>query len=104
MNILVAEYNQINAIILLNFLGKLDVTSVHVENRKHAVEAVERGDYDLILMDIQMPVMDGTEVTKIIRQSHDKNCLPIIAFTANVLKNDVEQYIQIVINDHIEPF
>ena len=78
---------------------------MHVENSKHAVEAVERSDYDLILMDIQMLVMNGIEATKIIRQSHDKNCLPIIAITANVLKNDVEQYIQIVINDHINnPF
>lgn len=105
VNILVAEDNKVNAMILLNFLGKLNVISTHVENGKLATETIESGDYDIVLMDIQMPVMDGIEATKIIRQNHNKSSLPIIACTANILETDVELYKNIGINAHIgKPF
>ncbi len=72
-----------------------------VENGQEAVEQVAKRNYDIVLMDIQMPVMDGTDATKNIRQKKEFSSLPIIAMTANVLENDVETYLNYGINDHV---
>ena len=59
--------------------------------------------YDIILMDVQMPVMDGLEATKRIRElySCDKEDLPIIAMTANAFKDDIEKCLEAGMNDHV---
>ena len=71
-----------------------------------AVDAVMRAAYDLVLMDVQMPVMDGVEATKRIRSLGDRHiALPIIAMTANVLHDDVARFRDAGMNDHIgKPF
>lgn len=76
---------------------KVDVAS----NGREAVDKVRTQSYDLILMDIQMPEMDGVEATMAIRKMPDasKSALPIIAVTANVLKSDKERYLLSGIND-----
>ena len=70
-------------------------------NGKEAYEmfAANPDNYDAILMDIQMPVLDGVEAAKLIR-ALDKD-VPIIALTANVFKEDVEKYFEIGMSDHI---
>ena len=109
MNILVAEDNTINqrvARFLIEKLGhKLDIA----ENGAIAVEKFKNGNYDLILMDIQMPVMDGLEATKAIRalEQHDssKKAIPIVALTANTMKGDKEKFLSSGMNDYIgKPF
>ena len=99
--ILLAEDIEINREIIL---AMLETTNVEIDcavNGKEAYEmvAANPGKYDLILMDIQMPVMDGVESTKLIR-TLDKD-IPVIALTANVFKEDVEMYLQNGINSHI---
>jgi len=74
-------------------------------NGKHAVDLFEKNDYDLILMDIQMPEMDGVTATKVIREMEQiKNSgskIPIIAVTANAMKGDKEKYINAGMDDYL---
>lgn len=93
LNILLAEDNELNAEILVEILNMQDFTVTHVENGKEAVEAFQKsavGEYDVILMDVQMPVMDGYEATGIIRNMDrtDAKQVVIFACTANAFKED----------------
>lgn len=76
------------------------------ENGAEAVQAVQANHYDLVLMDIQMPVMDGMTATRIIRElDHPASRIPIIAMTANVLPHQVKTFGEAGMNDHIgKPF
>lgn len=102
-SILLVEDNALNqelAIELLNRVGlDVDVT----ENGKEAVEAVKKNDYALVLMDLQMPIMDGIEATKIIRQLPEerKRDIPIIAMSARALQRDREKSLEAGLNAHI---
>jgi len=94
--ILLAEDNLINQIVATEFLKKRGHEVVVVEDGRQAVDALEQGQFDLVLMDIQMPVMDGFEATKLIRlMENDTNRrIPIIAMTANAMKGDREQCLE----------
>ncbi len=83
--ILVAEDNDSN-FILMSYILKKHYQFDRAKNGKEAVEFVESGNYDLILMDIKMPIMDGLEATKAIKANHPD--LPIIALTANAFDSD----------------
>ena len=101
--VLLAEDNEINRQVATELLENmfLDVTVVH--NGKEAVDKTAQFDYDIILMDIQMPIMDGFTATKIIRNSNKKNNdkLPILAMTAHAMTGDKEKSHQAGMNDHI---
>lgn len=99
--ILLVEDIEINREIVLTMLEPTHVEIDCAMNGKEACELffANPARYDLILMDIQMPVMDGVEATKRIRE-RDKN-IPIIALTANVFEEDVKKYLEGGINDHI---
>lgn len=98
--VLVAEDNLINAQVVKAILNSYGVEVESAENGEEAVEMVKNNQYDLILMDIQMPVMDGIEATKIIRQQLNVDT-PIAALTANVLEEDIMIYLQAGANEHI---
>jgi CheY-like chemotaxis protein len=85
MKVLVAEDNNINVLVIKRFLEKWGIHYRVANNGKIAVEMLERESFDLILMDIHMPEMDGEEATKLIRLNSDKRLsgIPIIALTAN---------------------
>lgn len=83
--ILIAEDNESN-FILMTYILKRDYQYVRAKNGKEAVEMVEKGGIDVVLMDIKMPVMDGLEATKSIRENHPD--LPIVALTANAFDSD----------------
>lgn len=87
--ILVVEDNQLNADILGHFLQDYGVEFDHVDNGKTAVEVYEDGKYDLILMDVMLPEMNGYEATqKILSRSKRKQTVPIIGVTAKVFRRD----------------
>ncbi|MFT4925484.1 MAG: two-component system sensor histidine kinase/response regulator [Phenylobacterium sp.] len=98
--ILVAEDNAINAQVIEAILTSFEIVVEVVENGKLAVEKVRNNRYDLILMDIQMPEMDGVEATTLIRQELADDT-PIAALTANVLATDIETYLNAGMNEHI---
>jgi len=92
LRILLAEDNEVNQRLVNALLRKRGHTVVTVENGRLAVDAVARGGVDLVLMDVQMPEMDGLEATAIIRRAELGSGIhmPIIALTANAMKGDRE--------------
>jgi CheY-like chemotaxis protein/HPt (histidine-containing phosphotransfer) domain-containing protein len=98
--ILVAEDNLTNRKVALAQLRKLGYKARAVTNGAEAVEAVSRGQYDLLLMDCQMPVMDGFEAARSIRQSIHAT-LPIIAITADAMPADRERCLLEGMNDYL---
>ncbi len=92
------EINQIIAVELLQDVGyKVDIA----ENGQQAVDMVAQNNYDLVLMDIQMPIMDGLTATKTIRQNPKCANLIIIAMSAHAMSGDRETSIEHGMNDHI---
>jgi len=97
--ILLVEDNETNQEIIL---GLLEESGIHIEiacNGKEALDKHASQTYDLILMDIQMPIMDGLEAAKIIRSCDPS--IPIIALTANAMKDDVERSLKAGMNTHL---
>lgn len=102
--ILLVEDNEMNRMVACNSLELLDIDITEVKNGKEAIEAVRNKVFDLILMDIQMPIMDGMEATKIIRKDLKINT-PIVALSANVFKSEIEACKAIGMDDYItKPF
>lgn len=104
--VLVAEDNDLNAEIVTLMLEKEDMIVERASNGKECVEMLRKAPYryyDLILMDIQMPEMDGYEAARVIRSINDSPCsaIPIIAVTANAFEEDRRLALQAGMNDHI---
>jgi two-component system sensor histidine kinase/response regulator len=99
--VLLVEDNELNQEVATALLGQAGLV-VHVaENGRLAVEAVQRTDYDVVLMDMHMPVMDGVSATRAIRALPGFQKLPIIAMTANVMQADRERCLEAGMNAHI---
>lgn len=105
-SVLLVEDNDINRLYASSILKIWDCKIDIAENGYVAVEKIKNEDYDIVLMDIQMPVMDGFEATKAIRAGGPpKNHVPIIALTANATRKDIEQCLASGMNDCIpKPF
>jgi two-component system, sensor histidine kinase and response regulator len=105
LKILLAEDNIVNQKLATSLLIKKWGHEVTVANNGiEAVRAIEENDFDIVLMDIQMPDMDGMEATKLIRESdtHERNkFIPIIAMTAHAMKGDKEKFLDAGMNDYI---
>jgi CheY-like chemotaxis protein/HPt (histidine-containing phosphotransfer) domain-containing protein len=102
LRVLLAEDNKINQKFALAILAKAEHTVDAVENGRAAVEAVQRADYDVVLMDVQMPVMDGEEATRQIRGlPSPKNHIPIIALTAHAMNGAREHCLAVGMDDYI---
>jgi PAS domain S-box-containing protein len=105
--ILVAEDNKINFFVANKFLTGWGVIVTHAENGQIAVEKVKEGDFDLVLMDLHMPVMDGIEASKILRSSEDPKIrnMPIVALTAAIMSESHDKIEELNINDYVlKPF
>jgi len=105
--VLIVEDNEINKIIAEKFLTKWGMVIEHAENGLVAVEKHKNGEFDLILMDLEMPVMSGYEATVAIRQMSDpkKNSIPIIALTASAMLDIQKKIYSLGMNDFIlKPF
>ena len=106
LHILVVEDNLINQQLVEGLLEDYGAEVTLADNGREAIEVLANDrTVDLVLMDINMPVMDGVAATKKIRQDSSLDTLPIIALSANVSKEDVEQYLEVGMNSHIaKPF
>jgi PAS domain S-box-containing protein len=105
--ILVAEDNKINFFVANKFLTGWGIVVTHAENGEIAVEKVNSEKFDLILMDLHMPVLDGIEATKIIRNSENKeiSTIPIVALTAAIMSESHDKIDELNINDYVlKPF
>ncbi len=97
--VLVVEDNEINQLVARDLLESFGLDVSMADNGKEAVKKVKNGSYDLILMDLQMPIMDGFEATRKIREFNRD--IPIFALSAAVMEHDKELTIAAGMNDHL---
>lgn len=98
--VLLVEDNEMNRFIAIQTLKQLNVEITEAKNGREAVEILKQESFDLVLMDIQMPEMDGVEATDRIRRELGLT-MPILALTANAFKHDIQRYLDIGMNDYI---
>ena len=101
VRVVLVEDNEINQEVAIGQLEDAEIAVDLAENGEIAVRMVRNKDYDLVLMDMQMPVMDGVEATRVIRADPRFNSLPIIALTANAMAADRDRCLEAGMNDHI---
>jgi PAS domain S-box-containing protein len=100
--VLLAEDNEINALLATTILEEAGYSVEAVQNGVEAVEAARRGAFDLILMDVQMPVMDGLQATRLIRElAGPAGQTPIVALTANAMRSDQDRCLEAGMNDFV---
>jgi two-component system, sensor histidine kinase and response regulator len=102
LRILLVEDNQVNQLVATAMLATQGYVIDVAENGVEGVKAVVNGEYDIVLMDIQMPEMNGVEATHEIRALEgDKSAVPIIAVTAHAMHGDRETYLAAGMNDYV---
>ncbi|MDO7744427.1 MAG: response regulator, partial [Pedobacter sp.] len=96
-----AEDNPINKFLIVKILKDWNINADVVENGREALDKLKNNDYDIILMDTYMPVMNGLEATKLIRENYipGKKDIPIITFSAAVMENDKKAALDAGAND-----
>ena len=99
--VLLVEDNELNQQVALELLGAAGIQVELADNGAVGVQRVQESSYDLVLMDVQMPVMDGFEATRQIRAMPGRDRLPILAMTANAMAGDRERSLAAGMNDHI---
>jgi len=101
--ILVVEDEKINAMVIIAMLRNLGHTVTHAQNGREAIDLLQSHRFDCILMDIQMPEMDGIETARVIRASNipDSRTIPIIAVTAHAMKGDRESFLAAGMDDYL---
>ena len=105
--ILVAEDNKINFFVANKFLIGWGVVVTHAENGRIALDILEKEEFDLVIMDLHMPVLDGIEATRIIRKSDNPKIrtIPVVALTAAIMSENVDKIDDLEINDYVlKPF
>jgi len=107
IQVLIAEDNPVNVMLMKKLFSKWSITPVIAENGERAIELLQYGNFDIILMDLQMPVLDGFEASKLIRKMPDpkKAHIPIIALTASALFDIKDKVYSAGMNDYVsKPF
>ena len=99
--VLLVEDNELNRDVATGMLADAPVTVSAADNGEVAIRMLNEGNYDVVLMDMQMPVMDGLTATRVIRQTSKLKDLPIIAMTANAMAGDREKCLEAGMNDHL---
>jgi len=99
--VLLVEDNELNREVATGLLEDAPVTVSTADNGEIAIQMLNENNYDVVLMDMQMPVMDGLTATRAIRQNSKFNHLPIIAMTANAMAGDREKCLEAGMNDHL---
>ncbi len=102
--VLVVEDNQLNMLVTRGFLKKYNIDPVEAKDGFESLQCVQNEDFDLILMDVQMPKMDGIEATKVMIEEHGIKT-PIVALSANAFKSDINRCIDAGMVDYLtKPF
>ncbi len=104
LRVLLVEDEPSNQFPVMKFLEQAGHEPTLAENGSQALEILSRRDFDIILMDIQMPVMDGVEATRVIRESRhlgDRRDIPIIALTAYAMSGDREKFLSMGMNGYL---
>ena len=99
--ILVVDDSPLNREVANEFLTDVGVNVTNAGNGREAIDLLMKEDFDLILMDVQMPIMDGLTATKIIREKSKYKQLPIIAMTAHASQDDYKRSLDVGMNDHL---
>jgi signal transduction histidine kinase/CheY-like chemotaxis protein len=99
--VLLVEDNKINQVVAIGLLEDAEIVVDLAENGEVAVQKVHENSYDAVLMDVQMPVMDGMEATRVIRSDPRFRLLPIIAMTADAMASDQQQCLDAGMNDYV---
>jgi len=104
-HVLIVEDNPVNQDMMLEMLGQLGATAILANNGEDALKAVSKYKFDVILMDCQMPIMDGFEATRAIRLLEQKSTrqqhIPIVALTANALEGDRERCLECGMDEYM---
>ncbi|WGM38050.1 ATP-binding protein [Caulobacter sp. NIBR1757] len=104
LRVLAAEDNKVNQIVLTTLLAQVGISPTIVDDGQAAVDAWEGAEWDVILMDVQMPVLDGVAATRAIREAEGltgRRRTPIIALTANAMAHHVSQYLAAGMDTHV---
>ncbi|MFP4055013.1 MAG: response regulator, partial [Phycisphaerae bacterium] len=104
VRLLIAEDNRVNQVLALRMLAKLGYRAEVAGNGAEAIRALAEVDYDVVLMDVQMPQLDGLEATQKIRRGEDgvrNPQVPIIAMTANAMTGDRDECLSVGMNDYV---
>jgi CheY-like chemotaxis protein len=104
LRVLAAEDNPVNQLVLKTLLAQIGVEPTMVETGAAALQAWEAGNFDLILMDVQMPVMDGPTAARAIRAAEariGRARVPIVALTANAMSHQVAEYLAAGMDGHL---
>lgn len=106
IKVLIVEDNPINQLLVIKVLQKRGFETAMAQNGKIAIEKYKNEDFDIVLMDLQMPEMDGYEATRVIRgMDPDKAHIPIVAMTAHTIHGELEKCMAIGMNDYVsKPF
>ncbi|MDX7897968.1 response regulator [Aeromonas media] len=99
--VLLAEDNRVNQQLIMEYLRRVEAVVTVVDNGREAVEQVAEQPFDVILMDLQMPVLDGLDATRQIRKMVDKHDVPIIALTASAMPGDRERCLGVGMNGYV---
>lgn len=100
VNVLLVEDNEINQLVAITFLESFGCKVTLANNGLESIEQIKNGNFDIVFMDVQMPVMNGYEATKIIREELNLD-IPIIAMTANAMNEDIEKSKEVGMDKHI---
>ncbi len=99
--LLLVEDNELNQEVALSLLAKLGLSADTASNGREALELIEQETYDLVLMDLHMPDMDGYDATRALRVRYGTEELPVVAMSAAVMEEDIRQAREAGMNDHI---
>jgi CheY-like chemotaxis protein len=103
-NVLLVEDNTINQQVVVGLLKRVGASFTIANNGQEALEWVRRDTFDLVLMDVMMPIMDGVEATRLIREyeaRQQRDPVPIIALTARAMKGDCDEYLRCGMNGYL---